>query len=112
MKRVAAFVALLALVAVLTPSPTGPVHVAVAGYQSTAPAPFEEDPNRECRKGPEPRTCASTTQRPGDGRRFVVPDRVPVGRAPTRAAHLLPRVAAADHLYTRLTPQVLQVFRN
>ncbi|MFI9813663.1 hypothetical protein [Saccharothrix variisporea] len=113
MKRVAAFAALLALVAVFTPSPTGPVHLAaVSGYQATTPAPSEEEPNRECRKGPEPRTCASSTQRPGAARREQAPDGVPVGRAPIRAAHLLPRVAAADHLHTRLTPPVLQVFRN
>jgi hypothetical protein len=112
MKRVAVFAALLALVAVFTPSPTGPAHAVVAGYQVTTPPPSEEDPNRECRKGPEPRTCASSTPRPGAGHRTGVPDRAPTGRAPSRAAHLLPRVAAADHLHTRLTPPVLQVFRN
>ncbi|CAL9599415.1 hypothetical protein SUDANB95_05361 [Actinosynnema sp. ALI-1.44] len=114
MKRVAVFAALLALLAVFTPSPTGPVHHVVAGLQpvTALPAPSEEDPNRECRSAPEPRTCASSGHRPGAAQRPTPPDRVPTGRTPVHAARPAPRADAPDHLHTRLTPPVLQVFRN
>ncbi|XVV05462.1 hypothetical protein ACQPW3_08755 [Actinosynnema sp. CA-248983] len=114
MKRVAVFAALLALLAVLTPSPTGPVPLVVTGHHPVAamPAPAEEDPNRECRSAPEPRTCASSSQRPGSAQRPGAPDRAPTGRTPAPLTRPAPRADAPDHLHTRLTPPVLQVFRN
>ncbi|RKT53182.1 hypothetical protein [Saccharothrix australiensis] len=117
MARAVVAAVLLALVAVLTPAPSGPEHVlltAVPGNRAPTPneALSEEEPNREHRKGPEPRTLSSA-QRAGHQHR-ACPSLRPGAAACARVEppEPVPLDPATDHLHTRLTPSTLQVFRN
>ncbi|MBB5957819.1 hypothetical protein FHS29_004414 [Saccharothrix tamanrassetensis] len=117
MARFAVTAVLLALVAVLTPSSSGadPVSaIAVAGHRTAALAEAlsEEDPNRECRKGPEPRAFSAATQRSRHHRNADRVDRSAGAGVALPAPEPVPLAAATDHLRTRRTPSALQVFRN
>ncbi|MEU4802628.1 hypothetical protein [Actinosynnema sp. NPDC023587] len=112
MTRVAVTAVFLALVAVLTPSQTGPGHLAAlatTGHRITiAEALSEEEPNRESRKVPEARTFSAASQRFGPDRSTEPPVRPAAGRA----RHTEPAPLATGHRPARLTPSALQVFRN
>ncbi|WP_433269856.1 hypothetical protein ACQPZF_08150 [Actinosynnema sp. CS-041913] len=117
MARVVVTAVLLALVAVLTPSPAGAdyvVAVAVTAHRTGVPveALSEEDPNRECRKGPEPRAFSAAGQRFGHQRQTGQADRAAGAYPAARLPEPVLLGAATDHLHTRLTPSSLQVFRN
>ncbi|CCH28838.1 hypothetical protein ABZ816_27945 [Actinosynnema sp. NPDC047251] len=112
MTRIAATAVLLALLAVLTPSLTGPGHPPVAGALGhrviAAEALSEEEPNRESRKVPETRAFSAVPQRFGPDRPAELRPRA----ATARARHPEPAPLATDHPRARLTPSALQVFRN
>lgn len=112
MTRVAVTAVLLALVAVLTPSPVGAGHPLIStasGVRTQVPeALSEEDPTREGRKTPETRAFSAAAQRSGSDR----PAGAPLSAATARARHPEPAPLATDHPRARLTPSVLQVFRN
>ncbi len=114
MARVVVAALLLALVAVCAPPPTGGGHVAafaVTGHRvAPAEAPAEEDPNRECRKGPEPRAFSTASQRFARQQTDREPVRPGIGCAPRRPPE--PAPPAGDRRPDRPTPAALQVFRN
>src|SRR5690349_14198480 len=111
MARVVVVAIALALVAVLAPSPPGAVGVVRAAPVGHAVAGSEEEPARECRNGPEPRSW-STRSWPARG----VPrsDRGTPGTARRATAGPVPPVGRGreEHLRSWTTPSALQVFRN
>ncbi|MEU5690545.1 hypothetical protein [Actinosynnema sp. NPDC020468] len=106
MTRALVLAALFALLAVLTPATAADLPSAVLTGQSTVGTAEEEPATRECRKAPEPRTCATPARRQAD----------PAGTR-TRPTRRHPAAAPApewrtDHLRARTTPAALQVFRH
>ncbi|MEV0681152.1 hypothetical protein AB0I60_32000 [Actinosynnema sp. NPDC050436] len=112
MARVAVTAVLLALVAVLTPSPTGAGHLVALAATGHRPAVTEtlseEEPNRESRKIPETRAFSAAAQRLGPDRPATTAD-YPAAR---RARHPEPAPPARGRRPDRPTPSALQVFRN
>ena len=111
MARVVVAAIALVLVAVLAPSPFGHVGLARAAPVGHTAAGPEEEPARECRKGPESRSCSTRSwparpvarphrDVPGTTRRATVSTSPPVGRG------------REEHLRSWTTPSALQVFRN
>ncbi|MFE9746011.1 hypothetical protein ACFYOT_13980 [Saccharothrix saharensis] len=112
MARVVVLAFALALVAVLVPSPSGPVGVVRAAPVGHVVASSEEEPARECRTGAEPRswTTRSSPTRPAANRSRVVP----VLRRVDASTGTDPPVdrGRREHLRSWSTPSALQVFRN
>ncbi|MCE6997834.1 hypothetical protein LZG04_23985 [Saccharothrix sp. S26] len=102
----------LALIAVLVPSPSGPVGVLRTAPIGHTVATSEEEPAREGRTGAEPR---SWTARPAPARPAADSSRVvPVLRRVDASTGTDPPVGRGrpDHLRSWSTPSALQVFRN
>ncbi|WP_143531939.1 hypothetical protein [Saccharothrix sp. ALI-22-I] len=113
MARVVIAMVALALAAVLAPSPFGNTHVMrAAPVVHATVAGAEEEPVRECRNGPEPRSW-STRSSPARHAGHV--SRQAVGAARREAsARVQPTIARGreEHLRSWSTPSALQVFRH
>ena len=115
MARVVVVAIALALVAVLAPAPFGHVGVVRAAPVGHAAGGSEEEPARECRKGPEPRSWSTRSwpARPAARSHHNAPGDVP-GTTRRAAARTTPPVGRGreEHLRSWTTPSALQVFRN
>ncbi|MGW4115786.1 hypothetical protein ACWEFJ_33345 [Actinosynnema sp. NPDC004786] len=112
MTRVVVVAIVVALVAVLAPSPLGHAKPARPVPGHAVAAGTEEEPGRECRGGPEPRHAVKRPQpaRPAAGRSRAVP----VDRRLDVTTGTDPPVdrGRREHLRSWSTPSALQVFRN